>query len=432
MTAAAIRPVPLPVLTVMALGVCAALVVGTFPLTSWAYGDWTAVSASSREALVYAGPWAASWCAWVSGRYLGPRSMLCLPSSVRSGQPIVRAHARVLAGAVVTGYVAGLVPVLWVTGQRASSGSLDWTVVAGSVAVLLAFCAGGYLIGCALPRAASVIVAATASFTVILMVDTWGPVVAPLRLTTTSAGTYETGVVSSFRIVLFSALALALVTAAAKVVGDRTTVRTASNYTGLTIVLVPLMLAAAARATSPDAVLREDLPPASCTRVDSLPVCVHSAKAALLPALATAVDRVLAVVDRKPAVPLTGVFDAALGPQAPADSLILDLQTQDQNWESWAAADLAGYISGQQACNQRGNTSGDSAETATDQFAVSDGITAWLSKTAGYTAPQLNRSPVSDSVAATLEQQSPGEVRRLYQRFAPQIATCELSSSVLR
>lgn len=432
MTRAATRPVPLLVLVVVGGGVLALTVMGTFPLTTWAYGDWTAVSASTREALVYPGPWVASWSAWIAGRYLGPRSMLCLPSAARSGQHIVVAHAIVIAVAVLAGYAAGLAPVVWATGQRATAGSLDWAVLSGSMAVLLAFSSLGYLIGCALPRAASVVVAATASFTVILLVDTWGPVVAPLRLATPSAGWYETGIVAIFRIVFFATLALALLVAAAKLVADRTTTRTVRNYTGLAVVLVPLIIGVGARATGPDAVVREALPAAQCTRVHSLPVCVHSAKAALLPALATVVDRVLAKVDDKPAVPLAGVFDAALGPAAATNGLVLDLQTQDGNWTGWAAADIAGYVSGQRACNLRGDTSGDAAGTAIDQFAVSDGVTAWLTRAAGYTAPQLNPSPVADRVEGTFARLPPTQSQQLYQRFAPQIATCQLTSSALR
>ena len=430
MTRAATRPVPILVLTAMAAGVLALTVLGTFSVTSWAYADWTAVSAVTRESQVYTGPWVAAWCAWIAGRYLGPRSMLCLPSAARSGARIVTAHAGVITAGALAGFAAGLAPVLWSTGQRATYGSLDWLVLAGSVAVLLMFCSVGYLIGCALPRAASVIVAATAAFAIILFAETWGPAVAPLRLSTPSVGLYETGTVAAFRVVFFTALALALVVASARIVADRTTTRSVGNYVGLAVLVVPLLLGGVARAAGPDAVVREARPPASCTRAGSVPVCVHTAKATLLPALATAVDKVLTSVDDKPAVPLTGVSDAALGRTTAPDVLVMDLQTDDGNWAGWAAADVAGYISGQQACNQRGDASGDAAEAAIDQADVSFGITAWLTQAAGYTAP-LNRSETADQVADTFTRLPTIQARQLYERFAPQIAACQLSSSAL-
>lgn len=432
MTQATTRPVPITVLTVMAGGVLALTVLGTFSVTSRAYADWTAVSALTRESQVYTGPWVAAWCAWIAGRYLGPRSMLCLPSAARSGTRIVTAHAVVITAGVLAGFAAGLAPVLWSTGHRATYGSLDWLVLGGSVAVLLTFCSVGYLIGCALPRAASVIAAATAAFAIILLAETWGPVVTPLRLGyPTSVGLYETGTVAAFRIVFFTVLACALVVAAARIVADRTITRSVGNYVGLAVLVVPLLLGGVARAAGPDAVVREARPPASCTRAGSVPTCVHPAKAVLLPALATAVDRVLASVDDKPAVPLTGVSDEALGRTPGPDVLVLDLQTDDENWTGWAAADVAGYISGQQACNQRGDISGEVAEAAIDQHDVSDGITAWLTQAAGYTAPQSSRSETADHVADTFTRLPPIQARQLYQRFAPQIAACQLSSSAL-
>ena len=228
-----------------------------------------------------------------------------------------------------------------------------------------------------------------------------------------------------------AALTLALVVAAAKIVADRTTARTAGNYVGLAVLLVPLLIGAVARATGPEPVVREAQPPASCTRVGSVRVCVHTAKVTLLPVLAAVVDKVLSSVDDKPAVPLTGVFDAALGPGPATDALVMDLQTEDENWAGWAAGDVAGYISGQQACNLRGDISGDAAEAAIDQVAVSEGITVWLTQAAGYTAPQLNHSSTVDTVADTFTRLPPTQARDLYQRFAPQIALCQLSSSAL-
>lgn len=313
MTKARTLAAPSAVLGIVSVGVAVLVLLSSIPLAGWAYADWVAVSATTREALVYAGPWLAGWSAWTAGRYLGPRSLLCPSSAVRSGTPVVTSQLTLLSGAALTGYLLGLAPVLVSTMVRADAGSLNWLVLAGSAAVLMTFGALGYLIGCATPRAASGVIAVVIAFAAILLVDSWGPAVAPLRLSTPAAGQYENGVVAAFRAIFFAALALALAVSASRLVADRSTVRRASTFLGLLILVPPLLFGMVARSTAQPAVLKEAHPAARCTSVHSTPVCVHPAKAALLNPLADTVNRVMGSVSYQPAVPVTGVYDAALG-----------------------------------------------------------------------------------------------------------------------
>ncbi len=432
MTRARTLAVPAAILGVISGGVAILILLSSIPLTGWAYADWVAVSATTREALVYAGPWLAGWSAWTAGRYLGPRSLLCPPSAARSGLPVVASQLILLSVAALTGFLLGLAPVLVSTTVRAEAGSLDWLVVAGSAAVLLSFGALGYLIGCATPRAASVVIAVFVTFAAILLVDSWGPAVAPLRLSTPAAGQYENGVVAVFRAVFFAALAVVLTISASRLVADRSSVRQASSFLGLLILVPPLLLGMVARSTAQGSVLKEAQPAQSCTSVHNIPVCVHAAKAALLPSLAETVDRVMGSVNYQPAVPVTGVFDAALGRAGRTDAVVLDLQTGGgQDWTAWAAGDLAGYLAGYPACAHRGEFSGDQVSPALDQTAVSIAFSSWIASSAHFAPPQLNADPSSAEIIARLQQLPTGQAQALYHRFAPQLAACQLPSSAL-
>ena len=426
------RPVPLAYASGLGGGVFLLVLLGTLPMTRWPYGDWVAVSAMTRECLVYVAPWAAAWCAWVAGRYLGSRSMLCLPSARRSGTYIVRAQLRYLLGSVIFGYLLGLVPVLVVTLLGATQGGLDWIVLIGAIMVLLMFCSLGYLIGCLVGRLSSIILAVATSFGVVLLVDTWGPVVAPLRLGLIPAGWYETTIVSLFRVVFFGALALSLIVAAAFVVDRRTTRRTPAGYTGLGVILLPLLVGVAARSAAPAVALPEQNPPLECAATRSGQVCVHAAKAVLLPSLANTVNRVLSVVDGQPAVPVTDVLDADAAARDPRPgTLILNLEPNQDTWTNWVASDTAQYISGLAACRLNGSSSGIAATKSLDRYDVAMGIAAWITRSAGFNTALLDKNETSNTTAQVFEQLPASEARQLYQQFASEIASCELSSSSL-
>lgn len=425
------RPVPLSYLSGLGGGVFLLVLLGTLPEIRWPYSDWVAVSALTRECLVYVAPWAAAWCAWVAGRYLGSRSMLCLPSAPRSGIYIVRAQLRNLLGSVLIGYLLGLVPVVVVTFLGATQGGLDWIVLIGAVMVLLMFCSLGYLIGCVAGRLSSIILAVATSFGVILLVDTWGPVVSPLRLDLISAGWHETTIVSLFRVVFFAALALSLIVAAAFVVDHRTTRRTPAGYTGLVVILLPVLVGVAARSADPAVALPEQNPPLECAATRSGQVCVHAAKAVLLPSLADTVNRVLFVVNGKPAVPVTEVLDADAARDPRPDTLILNLEPNRDTWIDWAASDMAQYISGLAACRLNGSSTGIAATRSLDRYDVATGIAAWITRSAGFNTALLDNNETSEKTAQLFEQLPASEARRLYQRFASEIASCEMSGSSL-
>lgn len=418
-------------LAVVGVGVAACVLVSALPLTRWAYADWVAVSATTREALVYAGPWLSAWCAWVAGRYLGPRSLLCPPSAVRSGRGIVGPQLCCLVAAAAAGYLVGLAPMFGWTTRHATYGSLDLLVFAGSVAVLLLFAALGYVVGCGAPRMLSVVVAVVLAYAVILAADTCGSVVAPLRLTLPVAGQHESGVVALFRVALFVALGAALVVVAQQWVVDRAVVRSPASIMVVGILVVPLAVGGVVRAADPAAVSDASVPPATCTRTPEVEVCVHTAKASLLQPLAATVDRLLGTVGDRPALPISVVRDAALGRDQSAGVVVLDLQTDDSDWRQWAAGDIAGYLAGLQICQRRGDLSGDAVDPALDHQSVADGFARWMASTVGFDPPQLGRDGAGASVADALRAMPTGQAASLYGRLSPQLATCTAVSSDL-
>lgn len=428
------RPRAVPGWVILAIGggTAALVAFSSWPLTSWAYADWVSASATTRESLIYAGPWVAGWCAWTAGRYLGTRSLVCPPSATRSGSPVVQAHLAWLCGAAFVGHVLGLAPMLMSTAVRATAGTFGWLVALGSTGVLLAFCTLGYLIGCVLPRVASVIVAVVTAFALILFVDTWGLAVAPLWLSTPAAGDVETTVVAAFRAVFFLGFAAVLAIAAGRWVADRTTARALASYTALAFLMLPILVGATARATAPPALEAEGNPPAVCTDVQQVSVCLHRAKEPLLAPLAGSVDAVLAVVDGKPAVPLTNIIDASLYPEPGPGVISLQLQTEEPNWEDWAAGDLAEYIAGRRACTDTVGLTGADTDRAQEAAVVSAVFASWIARTAGYDPPGLASDQGFTPQPIDLDTYPRRQVAALYQQHSADLASCTLSPDALR
>lgn len=427
------RTYPITGWALLTLGLGTAVLVGVsaWPLTRWAYADWTAASSTTREALVYAGPWVAGCSAWASGRYLGHRSLTCLPSASRSGAPVVWAQLAMLGGAAVVGQVVGLAPMLVQTRERATAGSLDGLVALGSVAVLLTFCGFGYLLGCLLPRAASVFVAVAAAFSVILAVDTWGLALAPLWLWTPAAGQQEVDVVASFRAAFFFSLAVAFAVSSARWVEDRTSVRLARNYRGLALLLPSILIGAVAHTTAPPAIRAESEAPSVCADALGVPVCVHRAKEPLLEPLSDGVSAALQVVGGRPAVPVDLIADASLRPDRAPGVVVLDLQAQEQNWLAWAVGDLAGYLSGRSVCADPGRSFTADAEPGSDPAAAALAFASWISNTAGFDAPQLMADRSAQAMFFDLEARPRQDVVASYHRYAAAVATCTLTPDML-
>lgn len=418
-------------LGLMALGTAASVLLRSWSLTGWAYADWVAASATTRESLVFALPLAAAVAAWTSGRYLSTRSILCPSSASRSGREVVVAQLGLLGGAASLGWLAGNAPLLVWTAVNARAGGPDLLVMAGALTVLLAATAFGYLVGCVLPRFASITVAAASTLLGILAVDVWGPVLAPVRLATPAAGQVENATVAVFRLLLLASVVAVLVAAAGRAVRERSVVRRATTYAGVGLLLVPLAIGVVARESAPAAVQREPSPPARCTSVQGTPVCVHAAKAHLLDDLAGAVDRVLTAASAPPGALGPAVVDDALGVQPDPATTTLSLQTDQPDWVGWAAGDLAGRLAGVPACGRRGDAYGDAAGPAQDQLSTSVAFARWIATAAGYTAPQLEGAPSSEA-AARLQRLPDATVLGLLRGHGAQLRQCNLPSSAIR
>ncbi|WP_392425400.1 hypothetical protein [Barrientosiimonas humi] len=425
------RAVPRSALAVLAGGVAAVVLLRTWSLMTWAYSDWIATSATTRESLVLALPWAAAVAAWTAGRYLSPRNIMCPPSATRSGRPVAVAQLGLLSLAAVVGWLMGCAPLLVWTARHARAGGPDLLVIAGAALVLLAALAFGYLLGCLLPRVASVTVAASVTLLGILAVDVWGPAVAPVRLATPAAGLIESGPVTVFRLLFFASVVALFAAAASHAVSERSVVRRATTYAGVALILVPLLIGGIARQSAPAAVQRESSPAARCTTVQGTPVCVHAAKAAILAPLAEVVDRVLTAADAPAGALGAGVADDALGvPRDPATT-VLSLQTDQSDWDGWAAGDLAAQLAGLPACDRRGDVYGEAVGPAQDARATSVGFARWIAEAAGFAPPQLDGSPDS-GMSAKLQRLQASSVLALLRRDGERLRECRLPSSAIR
>lgn len=424
-------PVPGLVSLVMIGGVAVLTAFASWPVSRWAYADWVAVSATGREALVYAGPWAGAWSSWTAGRYLGSRSIVCPPSASRAGWSIVGHQFGRLAAAATIGHTIGLAPLVVVTARRATAGSFDLVVVAGGMAVLVALCALGYLIGALVPRWLGPLAAFVVGFAMVLLVDWWGLVLAPIWLQTPAAGDVETRVVAVFRLAFYAAAAAALAGAATRLLADRTSVPRVGNYTGLLVLTVPVIVGYVARATAPEPIVPEAQPPISCGAVGAVDVCVHRAKAELLQPLSQVVSSVLEVVDHRPAVDLKAVVDASVLSSPGSGVVRLDLQTRNANWREWAAGDIAAVISGFPACERSGDAFGGEVTTRRDRAGVSLAFAIRIARAAGYTPPHLLADSQATPTDPDVHQLDEQGFRAAYRDFADRLARCDLPSSDL-
>lgn len=420
-------PVPLGIVVLLVAGVAGSALLQTADYWNWPYGDWVAASAETRQSLILAGPWLAGCCAWTAARFTTNRGILCPASAPRSGFPLVKAQLRVLIGWAVIGYLAGLAPVLIFTALKAEAGSLNWLVLAGSLAALSAFACFGFLLGCILPLTLAALSAVLFSYATMLWPEPLEPV-APIFDYGVGAGYEENVGVAVFRLFFFLLVAACCIAASSWWLRQRTSPMTLASLSGVLLLGLPVILGAAAVQQSPVLIRHEANPPAQCQFTDGVEVCIHAAKAVLLDDVVDSVDRIHTAWGAEE-FPIAKVLDSTLWIQpSPPGITVLDLQTENRSkLRDFAVQQLAWELSGSGNCASNYETVTDPDQL--DAAAMSGAASMWLATQAGVSNPDLFGNPDVLAIAQRLEQMPPAEVRELLQRLRPKLTQCTAHST---
>ena len=155
-------------------------------------------------------------------------------------------------------------------------------------------------------------------------------------------GLEENPAVSLFRILLFLVLAVCCVATSTWWLSERTSPRSMAPLGGAMLLGVPLILGAVAINQSPELIRHEAHPISQCQRAEGIDICVHGAKAVLLPDLISSVEAVHTAWGLE-GFPLFRVLDTVLWIEpSPPRVITIDLQTQDSDGPRNAAIqDLA-------------------------------------------------------------------------------------------
>jgi len=330
-----------------------------------------------------------------------------------------------LCGGAWVAWVVGLAPLVVVTGARATSGGPDTLVAAGSLTVLTAFVSVGYLAGCLLPRPWASAVAGAGTFLSVAISGTNGTPTAPVWPFGVVAGLAESTTVAVFRVIFFGAVMALAGTAAAWWLRERGLALTLSTALGLSVVLAPVAIVAQmANADSPSLVAQDTAAEPACNRSGSVTVCVHPARKVLLPELTAAVGRISAVLGPVP-LPFTRVVDSALWPEEGPDVMVMNLQDDSDQWLDWAINDLAGRISGSDACPRGASSASQEAHT------VALGVGMWLAGQAGASR-WYTSTPEVTAIAEHLRSQPRERVVEVLRRSFSDIRGCSGSIAGLR
>lgn len=351
-------------------------------------GSWVGMSSEFHEALLLGGPWAGVVASWAGARSAGHRQLLCLPSSVRSGQPIVIRHLAVMCVVASVAMIVGLAPALISTAVKATAGRPNIVAMLGGIAALCLFVSLGYLIGCMLPVLSATLVSVFGMFALVLVgaqVSGWSLAWAPVwSAGLPGMGQSESDLLALFRLVFFVVATLATAMAAVVWLRGRSLQGYAASAKGLAILVVPLGMVLLGMAKPVDAISYESSPQRTCETVDRVDLCLHRGHEALLSDVTDAAQDVLEAFGPGANAHVNEVADSALWE---ADSpnriqLHLDLSSPESLRQAvmW---DVAMALSSYHACLDMDSSSG--MITPRSGFGVAEGFTRWLLTEAGMT-----------------------------------------------
>lgn len=352
--------------------------------------DWVAISMEFHESLIFAGPWAGVWAAVAATRWAGPNRLLCPPSAARSGIGWAGRDLAVLGVAGAVGLWIGMAPVLLDAATRATAGGPDWLVLVSGAPTVWLFIGAGYLVGCALPRTAAVITAATMmlllTFAGPVLAEPWFAVVPVWGWDAVWMGYFENPVMSIFRTSFFGLAAAALLVAAATWANRRSFSTVRYSMSGLAVLLLPAVVIAIAGARPVHSVVRVDDPPRVCDDKLGVQVCVHAGHAELLHDLVATTADVFNAFGDTAGVP--SVWDINAHPDDNHIRVSFDRRypRDGDEWRGSVAADISWALSGSYGCGLPPEISGGPGYEVHPDIGVwvAHALAAWLVDEAGY------------------------------------------------
>lgn len=401
-----------PMRPLVVIGPAAAIFVvalaSTWAMTRWRYPQWVQTSAALHEQLLLTGPIAAAAACYCAAALCGPRSLLALPSSTRTGWRTVTRQCATPAVWFVAAYLLAFVPLMVDTARRATGGAPDLLAMAGGPVGLAALVVFGYALGTIAPSPIVAPGVAVVAF-VLLQLRPVGQssitAVLPVQGSVLRAGLVENPGFSLYRLLFLAVLGGALVLAAGAVLRlRRQPWRVRAGAAG--ILVLPIMLAVAPVLTDPMVVLFDAAPPRVCDTTSSVQICVHEAFRKDLPAVTAVASRVLAAAGGPSG--LRSIVDTSL---VGSD----DIRTVDSVWinlssvrevETSVPADIASAVTGEGACFVARGSSISGIDLQREDYSAR--LTQWVLSQAGFPATGSARaSDAEGSIGAVAAPATP-------------------------
>jgi hypothetical protein len=415
-------PAPAGLLIVVAVGVTALTLVQSLSLLTWAYADWTSVSALPRQVLTLVGPWIAAGAAWLASTFVSDRTVLAPKLALRRGGGLVLRHITVLVIWVWLGLILGLAPA-WIEAARSATwGGLDAVILVSGLMALSCAVAFGYTIGTILPLLASVPVAVVLTFVATVFYSgATGSVTSPTYPFGVVAGLHEPYLTGLTRTFYFALICAFLIFAGSCWIRTSTKPFDVKGR-------IPLLLAALAvlalthglNTRDTPLVVRESETEPVCSRGVGVRTCVHPAREVMLGDVATATSEIRKLVG--PAFPLDEVFDSTLWQPEDPRIASLQLQSETREWRAIVRADIAVAVTNASLCASQGfgASSGGVASPAT----VSQALTLWIAREVGAAEAIVGASARAEGLAKRLDKSDVGEVQDKLRIALPDIRAC--------
>lgn len=396
-------------------GTAALAFIHSRPILHWAYGDTTAASAEFRQSVLTVGILMAAIAAWVSSSISAPTNAHAPAGAARRGAPLVLSNLSFLFAASGAGFTVGLVPVVWHAATTSVYGSFDLATIAAGYASLFVYVSMGYVLGCILPSYLAVPAALGISYVMVFFTSHVLSLVFDFDVI---SGLEVPTQVSVIRLMYFGACVGALTLASSAWLRMRSPNEAKVAGVTVALVLLPLIAIWYAANTYPGPLVRADSATPVCEAVESSVVCVHPARAELLPKIADTVRDMSESVG--PGIfPASRIVDATLNlsDAEAASAYVLQIQGQSSDWLTWARADIASYAAGIDACYRNAPPDSDAQD-------VSSAVAAWLMSRTGATPELPIGSPGAERQLRVLQSLSGEEASRRIEAEMPDIRQC--------
>jgi hypothetical protein len=354
---------------------------------------------------------------------------MCPPTAVRRGSRLVFAQVSFLVLASLSGYLLGLAPALGFAADNAQAGRLDAAVALSGISLMVGFVSLGYMLGCLLPRTAAPLAAAAIAFAATVLSGVNGTASSPVWPFGVVEGLEETPIVSWYRVMFFLGAAVVLLVGATKVLERRAILGVPKLGLMLIGTLTPIVLVANLANGDAPPLVRQSASVPVCANRDSVTVCVHAARAVLLPRL-TSLARELSTALGAAAPARLSVDDALLWSHTPG-TLVIEIQGQSASgWASAALVDMATQLTGAATCSSHAPLS-NSGPSLSEPARISQGVANWLvSEVSGRTS-SVSSDPGAVRVARRLATSPTAAVQVKLAGSLPRIQACRGQDSDL-